>query len=352
MIQNSKGKIYYGMHFYPGLAQYEEPKKGPYKILLNEDVLRKMDPTFAGKPIFVEHVEEVESNLSELRKEADGWVIESFFNQADGKHWTKFISVSDNSERAIKNGYRLSNAYVPKMNGKGGLWNGIPYQNEVVDGEYEHLAIVKHPRYDESVIMTPEEFKTYNENLKLELTRISNSKETKKMKLKFWNRKPVENSVDLEGISVTLPTCGKEFTILQIVNAMDEAEEKKKENMADSKAMVKLHDGTMCNVADLVEKYKNKSEKEDEPKEPKEVENEDEDEDEKAKKKALELAEHEAKEIKEKKENKKMKNGVEPESGKHFNALKNAPLKFQNEAEYVDLPIDKVARGKSRYGSN
>ncbi len=56
MINNSSGKIMYGMHFYPGLAQYSEPNKEAFKIFLNEDTLRKMDPSFAGKPIFVEHV--------------------------------------------------------------------------------------------------------------------------------------------------------------------------------------------------------------------------------------------------------------------------------------------------------
>lgn len=232
MINNSSGKIMYGMHFYPGLAQYSEPNKEAFKIFLNEDTLRKMDPSFAGKPIFVEHVNEVDSNLDNLRKEADGWVVESFYNSVDGKHWVKMVIVSDRAERAIKNGFRLSNAYVPRLNGKAGQWNGIDYQNEVIDGTYEHLAIVNNPRYDESVIMTPEEFKMYNENLQIELKRIANSKSKEKesmmSKLKFWNKKPVENSIDVENLSVTLPKSGKEFSIFQIVNAMDEMEMKKK----------------------------------------------------------------------------------------------------------------------------
>src|ERR1700744_1734004 len=204
-IENTGGKIMYGMHFYPGLAQYSEPNKEPFKIFLNEDTLRKMDSSFAGKPIFVEHVSEVDSNLDELRKDADGWVVESFFNSVDGKHWVKMIVVSDKAERAIKNGFRLSNAYIPRLNGKAGQWNGIDYQNEVVDGEYEHLAIVNNPRYDESVIMTPEEFKMYNENLQIELKRIANSKPQEKesmmSKLKFWNKQPVEKSIDVENLS-------------------------------------------------------------------------------------------------------------------------------------------------------
>lgn len=372
-MEQTSGSIYYGMHFYPGLAQYDENPQRPIKIFLNETVLRKMDPTFAGKPIFVEHVEEVDPRLDEVRKEADGWVVESFFNDSDGKHWVKMVIVSEKGTRAIKNGFKLSNAYLPRLSGKGGLWNNIPYDDEVVDGEYEHLAIVSNPRYAESVILTPEEFKAHNENLKIELDRISNSKEESFfMKLKFWNRKPVENSTDFENIFVTLPKSGKEFSIAKLVNEMDEQEEKKKENMhesghpmAEKGHMVKLHDGTMCNVGELVKKYgslhedsmKNKKEEEegglDLDKQEMDVEgdlhNEGEEEDKAAKKKALELAEHEDKEIKEEKG--KMENTVSAPKTSHFNTLKNAPLKVKNEEE-IELSIDRVERGKSRYGSN
>ena len=221
MFKNSGGTIWYGLHMLPGVAQYSRSEQDPQRIFINEDTIRKMDTTFAGKPVFVEHVNEVDQDLNQLRKEADGWVIESFFNAADGKHWVKFITVSDNAERAIKNGYRLSNAYLPRLSNHGGMWNAVPYQNEVIDGEYEHLAIVKEPRYEESKILTPDQFKAYNDSLQSELKKIANAKENPNMmtKLKFWQRKPLEN--DLSNVSVTLPKSGKEMTIAALVNAMD-----------------------------------------------------------------------------------------------------------------------------------
>lgn len=259
--QTTAGTIFYGVHFYPGVAQYDDPGKDSYRIFINEDTLRAMDPSFSGKPVFVEHVDDVDSNIDSLRAEADGWVIESFFNEADGKHWVKFIVVSHRGQEAIKQGFKLSNAYIPKLNQKPGFWNAVEYQQQVVGGEYEHLAIVRTPRYDESVILSPEKFKAYNEDLRQKLKAISNSSEKKMMsKIKFWNRKPADNSAELESISVTLPRSGKEFSISQLVNAVEEMEEKKKENMADTSAMVKLHDGKMCNVGELLEKYKEMSE--------------------------------------------------------------------------------------------
>lgn len=350
-INNSGGKIMYGMHFYPGLAQYDSVDKESFKIFLNEDVLRKMDPTFAGKPIFVDHVEEVAPNIDQVKKDADGWVVESFFNEADGKHWVKMVIVSEKGERAIKNGFRLSNAYVPKLNGRAGIWNGISYQDEVIAGEYEHLAIVQNPRYDESVIMTPEQFKAYNENLKIELTKIANSKETNCMKLKFWNRKPVENSVDIESISVTLPKSGLEYSISQIVNAMDEMEMEKKKKKENKEAATETGLETKKVPLDVEGDLHNEDDEEDEKKKKKsklemdDCMNEDEEreeEDKKAKKKALELAAHEDKEMK----NKKMKN-------ENFLKLKNAPENAQRfDNSHVEIGEDKVARGKSRYGSN
>ncbi len=299
------------------------------------------------------------------------------------------VIVSDRAERAIKNGFRLSNAYVPRLNGKAGQWNGIDYQNEVIDGTYEHLAIVNNPRYDESVIMTPEEFKMYNENLQIELKRIANSKSKEKesmmSKLKFCNKKPVENSIDVENLSVTLPKSGKEFSIFQIVNAMDEMEMKKKEKEEEVKnkkmknkeeetdtdlkpEKVSLDvEGDLHNEDEQEEaeeeekkkelknkKMKNKTkcneDKEDQDEEyDKKMENEDEDdmeEDKKAKKKALELAEHEEKEMK----NKKMKNELIAKKREHFESLKNAPESIPKVTNY-NSSFDKLSRGKARYGS-
>lgn len=358
-IENTAGKIWYGLHFYPGVAEYGDshaPRKDgePYRVYLNEDTIRRMDPSFAGKPVFVEHVEEVEQSLDQLRKEADGWVVESFFNAADGKHWCKFITVTDRADRAIKNGFKLSNAYVPQLNGKSGLWNAVTYQDEVVSATYEHLAIVREPRYQESVILTPDEFKSYNDNLQTELKRISNSiKEAPSMgKLLFCNKKPIDNSLEIENLFVTLPKSRKEYTIGQLVNAMDDWEEKKKENAEDDKKMKE----------DCQNKKKNEDEEESDVEAKKkkvEVEGDmknadDEDEDKKEmkknKKKNEESEDEDKKEMAKEKMDKKS-NSIS--DGSHYNSLKNAPdtAPRQEVAPKLDLPGDSVARGKARYGS-
>lgn len=392
--ENSKGKIFYGMHFYPGVAEYQEPNRDPYRVFLNEDTIRSMDPTFAGRPVFVMHVDEVEQDLNKLREDADGWVVESFFNQADGKHWVKFIVVSDRAEQAIKRGMRLSNCYEPNAFGQGGLWNGVSYAKEITGAEYEHLAIVPNPRYEESVIMTPEQFKKYNEDSIFELKRLANDKNYGKgsgMKIQLFKKSKVDN--DLSDMSVVLPKSGREVSLADLIRNADGdtppppppsssggshsldaggvasvAKAFGNEGLADPSHKVKLHDGSYCNVADLVEKHKAMSEElemakkkkedsvaDDEPITPdedgdpshgevdmstedkmNEVEDvkpkDDEKEVEDAKKKKNDLAD---KKLRDKAKADKLRNAH------------NAP----EEMAHVDLSEDKVARGVSRYGS-
>lgn len=365
MIQNSQGKVYYGVHFYPGVAEYHPQGKEPYRVFLNEDTIRSMDPSFAGKPIFVEHVDEVDSNLDELRKEADGWVIESFFNAADGKHWVKFIITSELGLRAVQRGMRLSNAYFPTQEIQGGLWNGVSYAKEIVAGEFQHLAIVSNPRYEESVIMTPDEFKLYNEKNKLELQKISNSKEKgTAMKLNFFKKQKVENAIDPE-LQVVLPKSGVEVTINQLINEADEKAADKNAGLADMSHKVKMHDGSYMNVGDLLEKHKAmcdeleslKKPKEDSVEEGLELKEKSVDVESSPKKESNDdaMMEDSKKNLMPAEEDKEMKDAKKKNAMEKAEKLRFADqiATFENSAApVIMLSEDRLARGKALYGSN
>jgi hypothetical protein len=365
-LVNSNGKIFYGMHFYPGVAEYSEEGKDPFRIFINENTIRKMNPTFAGRPVFVEHVDEVDESLDELRGQADGWVVESFYNSADGKTWVKFIVVSERGLRAIKNGFRLSNTYIPETFGPGGLWNGVQYVKEVTGGYHEHMAIVRNPRYEESQILTPDEFKTYNEGKELELKRLANSKDERgasKMKgLNLFKRTKVENSADLEGMSVTLPKSGVEKTITQLVNEADAAEAiKGKPQMANAEDEFMVGEQKMTVAAlaaklaeceselaklkqagDKVVDVETMDNEEDEGEDS--VENEEDEVDEEAEKAKAAASE--------KKKNEADKIAADKAAKEaHFKKLKNARETASDEVAPVELMQDQVARGKTRYGS-
>lgn len=224
MIKNAKEwpSVWYGKHMSAGVAEYREPGKEMYRILVNEATVRDMDPTFVGKPVYVRHVESVD--LSKIQEEADGYVVESFLNPADNCHWAKFIVVSDKGREAIRNGWRLSNAYVPTQFAQGGISKGVEYQKEVTQAVYEHLALVQDPRYEDSVIMSPEQFKEYNAEKLLELKSLQNSKEKRSM-FDFFKKTKVEAG-DLESATVKLPKSGREMTVEQIINSFDSLVEK------------------------------------------------------------------------------------------------------------------------------
>ncbi len=366
-IKNSLGipKIYYGLHMAPGVAEYKAGDGEAYRILINEDTIKNMGPSFEGRPVFVDHVDEVD--LSKVREEADGYVVEAFYNKADGKHWVKFIVVSDEGKKAIQNGFLLSNAYFPKSFTGGGVWQGVDYAKEVTSGEYEHLALVKNPRY-ESKILTPEEFKQYNGEREVELQKLANSNErNSSMGLNIFKRTKVENAVDFESMVVVLPKSKKEKTISQLVNEMDEMENMLGKPMAaDVAHLVKLHDGSECSVGDLVSKHKamhdelesikkektNATEVEAESDvvtEPAKVEvegdkqNADEESDKKDEKDGKE------------KDKEKKQNEADKVKKENFEKLNNAAAKAAAEAQpsvKVELMEDRIARGKSRYGKS
>jgi hypothetical protein len=356
-VKNAKTlpKVYYGLHMVEGVAEYREPNVNdgkPYRIFIGEETIKNMDPTFQGRPVYVHHVNDVD--LENIQRDADGWVVESFFNKCDGKHWVKFIVVSDRGHEAIRSGWKLSNAYVPNEMSGGGLWHGVEYAKEVKRGEYEHLAIVPNPRYEESEILTPEQFKSYTEKKELELKRLANSQGDESM-LSFFKKAKVENSAELEGTSVVLPKSKKEMTIAQVINAMDEHEMKAKEpQMANGDHHVMVGDEKMT-VNELIAKHL-------EMKSGMDKKNEDQaDLDAKA---AEADGEGElvpnAEDDKDKKADKKedaKKNAADEEAAKkkkeNFDKVKNAEknARVQAAEATVDLSQDMVARGKSRYGS-
>lgn len=367
-MSGGKGTIYYGIHFYPGVVQYNPPEEKPYKLFLDEDVLRSMDQSFAGRPVFVDHVDDVPSEKSKLKNEADGWVIESFFNKNDGKHWAKFIIVSDEGERAIKNGMRLSNSYFPLSFSHGGTWNAIPYDRRLISGQYEHLALVKNPRYNESIVLTCEQFKKYNEEKANEIERIKNNNDDgdNQMALNFWKRTKVDNSTDLEGMCVTLPKSKKEISIVDLINNADEQEIKSREpKIANGEEIVTV-DGEKMKISQLIEKYEETLQNDDVsdvsynpaamngPEEGEEWEGEEEEEEEEekkihAKKKKKKSA---PKMKKEDDEDYEMDMGKKKNAEDKANKLRNSgPTQtVQNEAP-MELTTDNIARGKLMYGN-
>jgi len=392
-IQNAQimPKIYYGLHMTEGVAEYRDVNYNagePYRILVLEKAIKEMDPTFAGVPLYVGHVDDVDPEKNV--ENADGYVIDSFFNKSDGKHWCKFIAISDAAHDAIAKGWQLSNAYRITQAGAGGKWHAVDYAQEVLAGQGEHIAVVQDPRYSESIILTPEKFKEYNAKKEGELLKLANStKETKKIKpiskgdtsmFNFFKNEKVENSDELANMSVVLPKSKKTVTLSNIINEADKAEvDKDKEKMSNGDEMVEIDDKKMS-VNEMVEelqnfrKKKNEDDKkaaEDEKQNKKNMEDADhkimENMDDEDKEKYQNMSDEDKEEFKnmmdkeEKKENEEEDEKENEEDdievlnkkkkNSNFEDLKNAHIKNAAPVRTLEIGADKIARGKSRYGS-
>lgn len=359
-----------------GVAEYVSKKdKTTYRVLVPENTCKKMDSTFPGKPMFVDHVPEVNPEI--IEKLCVGYVVESFFNQMDGKHWAKFIITDDRGLDAIARKFVLSNCYDATSYAPGGRWHGMDFNKEVMDGEYEHLALVKEPRYRESIILEPEGFKKYNEAKKIELEKLQNSDDkkskTKKQEssmLKIFKREKVQNNdVDFDTMEVELPKSKKTMTLSRLVNEADDKAMNGAYANMDSK--VKCGDEEMT-VNELAEKYNSlkKNADEAEKKANSEAAAKAEEEkkknseaaakaeaDKKANDEAAKKAEDEKKandEAAKKAEDEKKANEEKEKlaNADHFRRLSNAAAESQAGTATVHMSLkNQVDLGKKRYGS-
>ena len=350
-MYNSKDfpKRYFARHIKEGPVHYLE--KGEDKIyLVKDEALKKMNASFEGKPIYIRHVDEV--NMDTLKEDANGYVVKSFYNEFDGAWWAEIIA-DDEAQGYIEKGWAVSNAYLPTELGSGGVYHDIDYDKEVKNGVYEHLAIVDNPRYEEAVIMTPEEFKNFNEGRKAELEKLKNSKENKMLSEE-------EKTELLNSLKNSLAEIVKDT----VKNAMEEKEVEDKKNAEDEDhrqlireiAAVSAKDegdfkgGLDEKVREIIKLAEKLGYSEDEAKhnaedeEDKGEEKEDEEDKEKENESESDESEKENKCNAEEEEEKK-------ENSKFFNFLHNAKAK-QEKVKTANTMAAGLALGKARYGSN
>lgn len=346
-------KIFYARHIGEGVVRYLNAEGGEDILFISNDTLKKMNASFAGKPVYINHRD---VPLSQMKENAAGYVVESFYLPEDGKQWLKMIITDDEAFRVISEGCAVSNAYNVKEFGQGGQWHNLEYKSEVLDGEYEHLALVDDPRYEEAEIMTPEEFKSYKEAKKKELEAMSlqNSKDVKNQKenkTMFFTRKEVKETdgVDLKDIEVQLSN-GTSMKIGDIVKVV---EAKQNEAAIENKTI--MVNGKEMKVSELISAFEalnSKKNEDDEDKDKEEKDNEEEKEEKGNKKngcdeedKMNEADEEEKEDEEEKKEDKKNSKSSD------FERLMNASGNSKSEVLTVSTAETRLARGKELYGS-
>lgn len=234
-------------HMRSGIAGYENEN-----ILVDDETIKRMCASFEGMPVYVQHQE---VDLGKLQEAADGYIVKSFYNEKDGWFWAEFIAVSDKAHTAISQNWAVSNAYVPTESGEAGQHLGVDYHRKILNGYFTHMAIVPNPRYEDAVIMTPEQFRSYQEKKEIELEELRNSKSTTGVNImtlfgKIFKKERVEvtNSIpedaDLSVYEIEVDGVSKPLS--EIINAVKKNEDEKEKKDDEEK----LNDDTEVSVGD------------------------------------------------------------------------------------------------------
>jgi len=127
-----------------GVCNYSDLGIG--NVLIRKETIDQMCNSFKGKPITVKHDFNIKTD------NVHGYVNNTFYNSNDGQYYADFlVHTKEGKQASDKLGFG-SCSYKPILSGKGGTWHGVEYTNEVIGGEFTHLALVDKPRYENAKI--------------------------------------------------------------------------------------------------------------------------------------------------------------------------------------------------------
>ncbi len=325
----------------PGLVNYKDTGN----VMVDKPVLDRMSKSFEGKPIFNEMHKDV-SRTDFTSGRADGVIANVRFEDDGWYHCDALVWDPETIDNCLNKGYSLSCAYDVTQWGPGGVNNNIPYDREVLDGEYTHMAIVPNPRYERAKILI-------------------NSKGGAIMGLLKWfskdkDQKEIENSADLDKVKVDMGA-GKEVPLKEMIELYNSTHAPAV-SLADTD-LIDVGGGKKVALKDIKADYASRQNADDEDEKKKAKDEEDrknaedkekaeKDEKEKANRKNAE--DHEKGEHKDKEMDNCLscKNDKERRNKAHFDELANAARSRQGEFHPPQLKstADKVAEGLKRYG--
>lgn len=145
--QNSKdwAKTYKASNFIEkGVCTYNDET-----IYLSQEALNKAILSIKGRPVVIKHQKVTPQNMED---HAVGYVSDCGFCSDTAAFYCNFLVFDDEGKEVIAKDYSVSCAYIPKAFGKGGTWHNTPYDREVTELEFTHLALVPDPRYEDAKI--------------------------------------------------------------------------------------------------------------------------------------------------------------------------------------------------------
>jgi hypothetical protein len=128
----------------PGLVSYRDVPGGGLELLRKETIDAALESAL-DNPLTIGHVQVTLENRLDVE---NGVVTGVDYNSEDGWYYANGTADTDQAISKIQQGQRPSCAYAVRAFGPGGVYHGIKYDREIMDIEFQHLAIVEKPRYE------------------------------------------------------------------------------------------------------------------------------------------------------------------------------------------------------------
>jgi len=242
----------------PGVISYDDQNQGT--VLVEKPALDSMAKTFRNCPvIFVpeQHDNSDKENSFDFTdlssNPASGIVTGIPYWGDDGWMWVEFTVWDANAIKAIDKGYSVSCAYVPDKVADGGEWHQIPYDEQVLDGHYIHMAIVARPRYEGSQIFA-------NSKGGHGIMALFGMKKNAEPAVLDKNKPPVQPAQEQPEDDKNKPVMINADTEVEVgeekipISALVEAYQQKHGQLQDDD-MIELEDGSTVSVGDLKKEY-------------------------------------------------------------------------------------------------
>lgn len=308
------------------------------KILVTKEALERLAPTMQGVPVVIEHPEEKITDQTIAQLPVVGRVADMHYDQEQEIWYAHFVVDNAEAVELLQSGYGVSTAWIADKYAAGGTFNNVPYDKELIEGRYEHLAIVKFPRYEMAFNPVFQNSKDGQNNDKEVIINNVIQKRSVSMLGKIWKKVTQREEVMVNsGEEYVVEIDGKETPLAEVVESIKTNEVDFKEKKINGDEEIDVDDEKMT-VNQLVEAYKNlkksSMKKNEEPEKEEEEEKKEEKEDEKPKKNDLSDSKEEAK------------------TNERFEELDELHQNGKVEIETNFLSLnERVQMGKNRYGS-
>lgn len=129
----------------PGIISYRD--QGGGIELLKKETIDRCIGTVIGNPVTNGHIMVNAANRMDVE---EGIVQEWYYDATDGWYHVRGVAETDKAKTLMKV-KRPSCGYKVTSFGPGGVYHGIRYDAEITGIQFNHLAIVDKPRYEDSV---------------------------------------------------------------------------------------------------------------------------------------------------------------------------------------------------------